>query len=100
MEQNIYDFFYSQMRKTYKCNVCGSCFGRKDVLTKHKKTHEKENRKQKEGKSSHQPPPIKKQRMVIECVLIPKHKYEQLEKDATKERKFTWSITITTATWW
>ena len=56
------------------------------MLTKHKKTHEKENRKQKEGKSSHQPPPTKKQRMVTECVLIPKHKYEQLEKDATKER--------------
>ena len=56
------------------------------MLTKHKKTHEKENRKQKEGKSSHQPPPTKRQRMVTECVLIPKHKYEQLERNAIKER--------------
>ena len=37
--------------------------------------------KQKEIKSSDPLPPVKKQRMTIEFVLIPKHKYEQLEKD-------------------
>ena len=61
-------------------------FWKEKCAHKTQKTYEKENGKQKEGKSSHQPPPTKKQRMVTECVLIPKHKYEQLEKDATKER--------------
>ena len=38
-------FLLQSHEKTYKCDVCGASFGRKDVLTKHKKTHEKENRK-------------------------------------------------------
>ena len=74
MQQNIYDFFYSHMRK----HTSAMCV---DHVLEGKMCS-----KQKEGKSSHQPPPTKKQRMVTECVLIPKHKYEQLEKDATKER--------------
>ena len=63
--------------------MCGTSFGRKDVLTKHKKTHE--NRKQKESSDSPPPLPTKKQSIATECVLIPKHKYEQLEKDAAKD---------------
>ena len=45
--------------------MCGTSFGRKDVLAKHKKTHE--NGKQKE--SSDPPPPAKKQRIAehYEC---------------------------------
>ena len=62
--------------------MCGAPFGRKDVLAKHKKSHEKENGKQKESKSSDPLPIVKKQRMTRKFVLIPKHKYEQLEKDA------------------
>ena len=63
--------------------MCGTSFGRKDVLTKHKKTCE--NRKQKESSDLSPPPlPTKKQRIATECVLIPKHKYEWLEKDTAK----------------
>ena len=49
---------------------------------------EKRMEHKKENKSSDlpPPPPAKKQRIVTECVLIPKHKYEQLEKDAAKGR--------------
>ena len=37
----IYIIFILQSHdKTYNCDVCGTSFGRKDVLTKHKKTHE------------------------------------------------------------
>ena len=58
-------FILQSHEKSYKCYVCGTSFGRKDVLTKHKKTHE--NGKQKE--SSDPPPPAKKQRIAkhYEC---------------------------------
>ena len=60
-------------------------------------SHEKENGKQKEIKNSDPLPPVKKQRMTTEFVLIPKHKYEQLEKDTSpKQWKFTWTTTILT----
>ena len=47
--------------------MCGISFGRKDVLTKHKKTHE--NGKQKESSDPPPPPPAKKQRIAehYEC---------------------------------
>ena len=63
--------------------MCGTSFGRKDVLTKHKKTHK--NREQKESSDPPLPLPTKKQRIATECVLIPKCKYKQLEKDAAKD---------------
>ena len=58
-------FILQSHEKTYNCDVCGTSFGRKDVLAKHKKTHE--NGKQKE--SSDPPPPAKKQRIAehYEC---------------------------------
>ena len=62
--------------------MCGTSFGRKDVLTKQKKTHK--NRDQKESSDPPLPLPTKKQRIATECVLIPKCKYKQLEKDAAK----------------
>ena len=60
-------FILQSHKKTYNCDVCGTSFGRKDVLTKHKKTHE--NGKQKQCENSDPPPPAKKQRMVerYEC---------------------------------
>ena len=47
--------------------MCGTSFGRKDVLAKHKKTHE--NGKQKESSDPPSPPPAKKQRIAehYEC---------------------------------
>ena len=39
--------------------MCGTSFGRKDVLTKHRKTHE--NGRQKESSDPPPPPPAKKQ---------------------------------------
>ena len=47
--------------------MCGTSFGRKDVLTKHKKTHE--NQKQKESSDPPPPPSAKKQRIAehYEC---------------------------------
>ena len=60
-------FILQSHEKTYNCNVCGTSFGRKDVLTKHKKTHE--NGKQKESSDPPPPPPAKKQRIAehYEC---------------------------------
>ena len=37
-------FILQSHEKTFNCNVCGSSFGKKDVLAKHKKTHENENK--------------------------------------------------------
>ena len=47
--------------------MCGTSFGRKDVLAKHKKTHENGN--QKESSDPPPPPPAKKQRIAehYEC---------------------------------
>ena len=84
MQQNMYDFFYSHMRK-HTTAMCVDHVLEGKMCSQNTNTHEKENGKQKEGKSSHPPPPAKKQRMVTECVLIPKHKYEQMEKDAAKD---------------
>ena len=58
-------FILQSQEKTYNCDVCGTSFKRKDVLTKHKKTHK--NGKWKE--SSDPPPPAKKQRIAehYEC---------------------------------
>ena len=55
-------FILQSHEKTYNCDVCGTSFGMKDVLKKHKKTHE--NGKQKE--SSNALSPAKKQR-IDEC---------------------------------
>ena len=49
-------FILQSHDKTYNCDVCGTSFGKKDVLVKHKKTHE--NGKQKE--SIDPPSPAKK----------------------------------------
>ena len=43
------------------------------------------NREQKESSDPPLPLPTKKQRIATECVLIPKCKYKQLEKDAAKD---------------
>ena len=61
-------FILQSHEKTYNCDVCGTSFGRKDVLTKHKKTHE--NEKQKESSDPPPPPPAKKQRIAVVVHLL------------------------------
>ena len=56
---NFILFILQSHEKTYNCGVCGTSFERKDVLTKHKKTHE--NGKQKD--ISDPAPPAKNQRI-------------------------------------
>ena len=57
-------FILQSHEKTYNCDVCGTSFGRKDVLAKHKKTHE--NGKQKESSDPPPPPPPAKMQRIAE----------------------------------
>ena len=62
-------FILQSHEKTYNCDVCGTSFGRKDVLTKHKKTHENGKWKESSDPPPPPPPPAKMQRIAehYEC---------------------------------